>query len=190
MTLSDAIKGGVNHSLQACLDVILSAATDDQAAFQYEIEPARLSPDASAAVLRALQGDLSLLTGMEGDMQDGGTLAPGVTMMNSVLSETRKRGVILKINLLGILNYLTVSELIPNSEILTDAVTGDVTIKASEARSNKPTARSRLAFCCSTTNLVCRSSSAWLARISMSSDSQEADNSTPMRYCTLSNLWL
>jgi hypothetical protein len=128
-TLSDAIKGGLNHSLQACLDVILSAATDDQAAFQYEIEPAQLSPDASAAVDQALKGDLSLLTEMEGDMQDGGTLAPGVTMLNSVLSETRKRGATLKINLLGILNYLTVSELIPNSEILTDAVTGDVTIK-------------------------------------------------------------
>ncbi|MGA3235113.1 MAG: hypothetical protein ABSG03_02325 [Bryobacteraceae bacterium] len=128
-TLSDAIKGGLNHSLQACLDVILSAATDDQAAFQYEIEPAQLSPDASAAVHQALKGDLSLLTGMEGEMQEGGTLAPGVTMLNSVLSETRKRGATLKINLLGILNYLTVSELIPNSEILTDAVTGDVTIK-------------------------------------------------------------
>jgi hypothetical protein len=66
---------------------------------------------------------------MEGDMQNGGALAPGVTMLNSVLLETRKRGATLKINLLGILNYLTVSELIPNSEILTDAATGDVTIK-------------------------------------------------------------
>jgi len=128
-TLSEAIKGGLDHTLQACVDVILSAATDDQAAFQYEIEPARLSPDASAAVHKALQGDLRQLTTMESDMQDGGTLAPGVTMLNSVLSETRKRGVILKINLLGILNYLTLSELIPNSEILTDAATGDVTIK-------------------------------------------------------------
>jgi len=128
-TLSDAIKSGLNHTLQACLDVVLSAATDDQAAFQYEIRPAQLSADASAAVHKALEGDLSLLTFMEGDMQDGGALAPGVTMLNSVLSETRKRGVTLKINLLGILNYLTLSELIPNSEILTDSVTGDVTIK-------------------------------------------------------------
>jgi hypothetical protein len=128
-TLSDAIKDGLNHSLQACLDVVLSTATDDQAAFQYEIRPAQLSADSSAAVDKALEGDLSLLTAMEGDMRDGGALAPGVTMLSSVLSETRKRGVTLKINLLGILNYLTVSELIPNSEALTDTVTGDLTIK-------------------------------------------------------------
>ncbi|MGA2596068.1 MAG: hypothetical protein ABSH09_03550 [Bryobacteraceae bacterium] len=128
-TLSDAIKGGLNHSLQASLDVILSAQTDDQAAFQYEIQPAALNTAANDAVHRALDGDLSLLTAMEGAMQAGGILAPGVKMLNSVLSETRKRGTTLKINLLGIVNYLTVSELIRNSEILTDDVTGDVTIK-------------------------------------------------------------
>jgi hypothetical protein len=66
---------------------------------------------------------------MEEDVQAGGILAPGVKMLNSVLSDTRKRGVTLKINLLGILNYLTVSELVRNSEALTDEVTGDVTIK-------------------------------------------------------------
>jgi hypothetical protein len=128
-TLYDAIKGGLDHSLQASLDTVLSALTDDQATFQYEIQPARLSPGASVAVHKALDGDLSLLTGMEENIQDGGILAPGVKMLNSVLSESRKRGVTLKINLLGILNYLTVAELVRNSEILTDAVTGDVTIK-------------------------------------------------------------
>ncbi len=128
-TLSDAIKGGLNHSLQASLDVVLSTQTDDQAAFQYEIQPAVLSAAANNAVHRALDGDLSLLTSMESGMQAGGILAPGVKMLNSVLSETRKRGTTLKINLLGIVNFLTVSELIRNSEILTDTVTGDVTIK-------------------------------------------------------------
>jgi hypothetical protein len=128
-TLRDAIKGGLDHSLRASLDAVLSAVTDDRAAFQYEIQPARLSPEARPAVHKALNGDLSLLTAMEEDMQNGGILAPGVRMLNSVLAETRKLGVTLKINLLGILNYLTVSELIRHSETLTDAVTGDVTIK-------------------------------------------------------------
>jgi hypothetical protein len=128
-TLSAAIKGGLNHSLRASLEAVLSAITDDTAAFQYEIQPARLSKEASAAVHQALDGDLSLLTVMEDGMRDGGILAPGVKMRSSVLTETRKRGVTLKINLLGILNYLTVSELIRNSETLTDAVTGDLTIK-------------------------------------------------------------
>ena len=128
-TFGAAIKGGLDHSLQTSLDMVLSSEVDDQAAFQYEIQPARLTQAANFAVHKALDGDLSLLTVMEDEMKDGGMLAPGVKMLNSVLSETCKRGATLKINLLGILNYLTVSELIRKSEILTDAVTGDVTIK-------------------------------------------------------------
>ena len=64
-TLSSAIKGGLDHSLQASLDLTLSSMTDSQAAFQYEIQPALLSVDASAAVHRALRGDLTALTAME-----------------------------------------------------------------------------------------------------------------------------
>jgi hypothetical protein len=50
-------------------------------------------------------------------------------MLNSVLTEMRKRGSTLRLNLLGILNLVSVSELIRNSEIITDDVTGDITIK-------------------------------------------------------------
>ncbi len=135
-TLNDAIKTGLDHNLQASLDTILSGATDDLAAFQYEIQPAKLSPEANLAVHKALDGDLSRLTALETEMQEGGILAPGLKMINSVLSETRKRGITLKVNLLGILNYLTVSELIRHSEVLTDTVTGDVTIKETVTGNN------------------------------------------------------
>ncbi|MGA8594278.1 MAG: hypothetical protein WB676_05985 [Bryobacteraceae bacterium] len=128
-TLTEAIKNGLDRSLQACIDAVLSTETDNQAAFQYEVQPARLAPEASLAVDRALAGDLGLLTAMESEMQPGGVLAPGLKMLNSVLWETCKRGAALKINLLGILNYANVSELIRNSETLTDEATGDVTIK-------------------------------------------------------------
>ena len=127
-TLGEALKAGLDSSLQASLDAVLSTATEHQAAFQYEIQPARLDPEAVAAIHAALKGDLRLLTAMEANVANDGVLAPGVKILSSVLMETRRRGVTLKINLLGILNYLTVSELIRNSEILTDAVTGDVTI--------------------------------------------------------------
>jgi hypothetical protein len=128
-TLATAIKGGLDRSLQIAVGLVLSSAPDDQAAFQYEIQPAQLSPQSIVAVHKALDGDLSHLTSMEEGMQEGGILAPGVKMLNSVLSAAHTRGITLKINLLGILNYLTVSELIRQSEILTDDVTGDVTIK-------------------------------------------------------------
>lgn len=128
-TLAAAIKSGLNHSVQTSLDVVLSASTDDQAAFQYEIQPALLGPAAAFAVHKALDGDLTDLTEMEADMDVAGTLAPGLKMLNSVFTSMRKRGSTLKLNLIGIVNLVSVSDLIRASEILTDEVTGDVTIK-------------------------------------------------------------
>jgi len=128
-TLAGAIKSGLNHSIQVSLDVILSALSDGQAAFQYEIQLSRLTPVAQAAIQRALRGDLTQLTAMETNAEPGGQLAAGIKLLSSLFSQTRSRGCTLKINLLGILNYLTLSELIRHSEILTDGVTGDVTIK-------------------------------------------------------------
>jgi hypothetical protein len=128
-TLATAVKSGLNHSLQASLDVVLSAMTDDQAAFHYEIQPALLSPATALAVRKALDGDLTDLTEMEADMNAAGVLTPGLKMLNSVFTEMRKRGCTLKLNLLGILNFVSVTDLIRNSEIVNDDVTGDVTIK-------------------------------------------------------------
>jgi hypothetical protein len=120
-TLTAAIKSGADHNLRASIDAALSASSDDQAVFQYEIRPASLGADSRAAVQQALRGDLSALTAMD----DVG----GVTMLSSILTQTQKRGLTMKINLLGIVNLLTVSELIRKCEVLTDAVSGDVTIK-------------------------------------------------------------
>ena len=128
-TVAAAVKSGLNHSLQASLDAVLSSATEDQAVFQWDIQPDLLSPEGAHAVHKALDGDLSSLTEMEREMKADGVLAPGIRMLNSVFTAMRKRGATLKLNLLGILNFVSVSELIRNSEIVTDDVTGDVTIK-------------------------------------------------------------
>ncbi len=127
--LAGALKDSLNHSLQVSLDAALSALTENDAAFQYEVQPALLSPAAATAVHKALGGDLTGLTELEAGKQPGGILAPGLKMLNSVFSEMNRRGPALKLNLLGILNFLSVSELIRNSEIVTDQVTGDITIK-------------------------------------------------------------
>ena len=129
-TLASAIKGGLDRSLRACVDLALSEATDDQAAFQYRIQPAQLTPVGRGAVEQALRGDLTLLTAMEQETSAPGVaLSPGIQLLTSVLTATRKRGVTLKVNLLGILNFTSLAELVKKSETLTDNVTGDVTIK-------------------------------------------------------------
>lgn len=126
-TLTGAIKDGLDHTLQASLDLVLSRITDDQAAFQYEIRPGQLDVTGSAALHRALEGDLSSLTVLETG-NEGVTLAPGVKLVTSVLTKVRKRGTTLKLNLLGLVNFISVSDLIRKCVIVKDPGSGDLTI--------------------------------------------------------------
>jgi hypothetical protein len=128
--LSDAIKGAINHSLQASFDEALSHVTDDQAAFQYhiDVDAAQRDPVANEAVHRALKGDISYLTALEGGIKPDGTIAAGVKMINSVFSVAVKKEVSFKVNLLGLLNILSLSDLVRGSKIIQDPVTGDLTI--------------------------------------------------------------
>jgi hypothetical protein len=120
-TFNAALKEGVDHSLQAALDLALSTAAEDEALFEYEIQPGALDPASTGAVNGALHGDLTALTALE--------RAAGVTLRNSVLTRMRSQGVTLKVNLLGIVNLISISELIGKCEILSDAASGGVTIK-------------------------------------------------------------
>jgi hypothetical protein len=129
-TLTSAIKDTLDHSLQASVDAALSQLRDDQAAFQYEIRPAQLDPTAGAAVHRALEGDFSLLTALEtGD--DGGAIAPGVTLIASALTSTRKTQTTLRLNLFGLVNVLSLGDLIRKCVIVKDPGTGYLTISDS-----------------------------------------------------------
>jgi hypothetical protein len=129
-TLSDAIKSSIDHSLQASLDDSLSLVRDDQAAFQYlvDVNVAQRDPVSSAAVQRALKGDLSNLTALESGIKADGTIAAGIKMISSVFSTSLKKEVSFKINLLGLLNVSSLSDLIRGSKIIQDPVTGDLTI--------------------------------------------------------------
>ncbi len=127
--LTSAIKNGLDHSLQASLKAVFSADDEQQALFQYHIAPRKLDAQALIAVHKALDGDLSLLTALEAPGQAAGVLAPGITMLNSLFSRVNKRGLALHLNLVGLLNFTSVSELIRKSDVFTDSVTGDVTIQ-------------------------------------------------------------
>jgi hypothetical protein len=124
-----AIQAGVQHSLLASVDLALSPATDDQAAFQYEVRPNLLEPAGRSALERALKGDLSQLTVLEASAQADGTIAPGIRLLNSVLSRMRSSGVTLRVNLLGIVNLVSLSKLIRQCEFLTEPASGDLVIK-------------------------------------------------------------
>ena len=120
-TFNAALKEGVDHSLQAALDLALSAAAEDDTLFEYEIQLGALDSASTGAVNGALHGDLTALTELQ--------RPAGVTLRNSVVTRMRSQGVTLKVNLLGIVNLISLSQLIGKCEILSDAASGGVTIK-------------------------------------------------------------
>ena len=124
-TFNAALQEGVNHAVQASLDLALSSTADDETIFEYEIQPGGLDAASTSAVNGALHGDLTALTGLPP--------SAGVTLRTSVLTRMRSRGVTLKVNLLGIVNLISVSNLIGKCEILSDAASGMVTIKETAA---------------------------------------------------------
>ena len=124
-TFNAALQEGVDHSLQAALDLALSTAAEDDALFEYEIQPGALDAASTAAVNGALRGDLTALSALESPA--------GVTLRSSVLTRMRSKGVTLKVNLLGIVNLISVSKLIGKCEILSDVASGTVTIKETAA---------------------------------------------------------
>src|ERR1035437_719665 len=120
-TFNAALQEGVDHALQASLDLALSTAAEDEAVFEYEIQLGALDGASTAAVNRALHGDLTALSELESPA--------GVTLRSSILTRMRSQGVTLKVNLLGIVNLISVSKLIGKCEILSDVASGTVTIK-------------------------------------------------------------
>jgi hypothetical protein len=83
---------------------------------------------ANEAVHRALEGDLSKLTALEAGIQADGSIAAGVKVITSVFSTSVKKEVSFKINLLGLVNVLSLSDLVRGSKVIQDPVSGDLTI--------------------------------------------------------------
>ena len=126
--IQDEIGKSINHSLEASLDLELSSSPTDEAAFLYRIDTSALDVESSRAIHAALDGDLSELTAFEKNDDGHGTIAKGVTMLRSSLKNIRDNKTSLKINLIGLLNFSSVFELIQKGEVVFEPVTGDLTI--------------------------------------------------------------
>jgi hypothetical protein len=124
-----AIKQSLDHSVQASLTLALSAERDKSAAFQYELTPDSFNAQTKDAVGLALKGDLRVLTALEARATADGTVAPGIKVLNSVLSTARSKGASLRVNLLGIVNAITMSQLVNKCEFLFESSSGELTIK-------------------------------------------------------------
>jgi len=115
-----AVKNAAQRKLEISLLACLTGGDSASAAFLYEFDLTGLDAGGNAALTAALHGELTGLT--------GGTLPAGVQMVRSIATDLQKTGTTWKINLLGVYNYISTTELIRQGTVLFDPVTGDLVI--------------------------------------------------------------
>lgn len=128
--IQSAVQAAVDRTLSVAFEFEFSALKSEEAAFLYEIRLDQLDQEAALAVHHALDGDFSSLTGLQ-DLS-----LPGITPVRDLTNDLRKRGVTLRLNLLGIVNAISLSELVRSGSVTFEPVSGALVI-ADEVSSEK-----------------------------------------------------
>jgi hypothetical protein len=116
--IQEAIKAGVERKLELAAALEFGALSSKEAAFLFDIDLASLDADGRQALHQALDGDLSLLA------VDEDALPAGVTLRRSILSELKGKQHVFKVNLFGIYNLLSVTEVLREGSVTYDPVNG------------------------------------------------------------------
>jgi hypothetical protein len=123
--IGEAVTRAAQRKLQISLLAALTAGDSPSAAFLYEFDLAGLDTVGNAALTAALRGDLS---GLTGSPESAGSLPAGVQMVRSIATDLHQTGITWKVNLLGIYNYISTTELMRQGTVLFEPVTGDLVI--------------------------------------------------------------
>lgn len=118
-TIAAAVKTGIERSLQLSMKGELDSLDEVSTAFSYEIDLDALDENGRKTVNGALKGDL---TGLESSTPDG------IKRLKSIFSTLQEGQKILKVNLLGIFNYGSVTTLFQRGTMIVDYESGDITI--------------------------------------------------------------
>ena len=120
--IESAVKSGVARQLEVSVGLALNALGTSEAAFLYEVDLDVLDAAGRLAVNVALDGDLGALTRREPQMP------AGIRLIRSILTETSRRSRTLKVNLLGIYNFVSISTLILKGTVLFEPESGELII--------------------------------------------------------------
>jgi len=119
-SIGGAVKSAAQRKLEISLKAALTTSDSRSAAFLYEFDLTALDAVGNAALAASLHGDLSGLT--------GGSLPAGVQMVRSIETDLHQTNLSWKVNLLGIYNYISTTELVRQGTVLFEPVTGDLVI--------------------------------------------------------------
>ena len=118
-----ALRAGMSKKLSIEFAAQFSSLRRHDAAFEYEIDLAALDDTGRRALDEALAGNL---TGLN-DLEEQG-VAHGIRATQSLLQKMRKRTIRLRINLLGLLNVISLSEFVRTGTVFHDDESGELVI--------------------------------------------------------------
>jgi hypothetical protein len=113
--IQGAVKTSMSRKLQLAVSSEISTTLSDDTIFLYDIELSALTTDSRQALDQALRGDLSELHARA---------LPGITLVRSVWEKAREKGIQLEVNLLGIVNFGSISTLTTSGAVLVEPATG------------------------------------------------------------------
>lgn len=117
--IAEAVKAAASRKLEIAIAGELSATDSNAATFLYDIVPPALTGESQEAIDEALRGDLTKLHAPG---------LPGVTPVRSVWENVNKRSVELDVNVLGILNFRSITALALQGKVLFEPATGALVI--------------------------------------------------------------
>jgi hypothetical protein len=121
--VSGALRGGMSRKLEVEMNAEFSSLRQNEAAFLYELDLDRLDEAGASAIDRALAGDLTVLNDLEPELS-----SHGILMLQSRTEALRQRTVAWRINLVGIVNVLSMSDLLRTGVITHDEESGELVV--------------------------------------------------------------
>lgn len=118
--IQHAVAASIDRSLTLSAQLQVSSVREDEALFAYEIDLPALDDAGKSAIVEALHGRLSAI----GQLASTG---PAIRLTTSAATRLRERKSSWRINLLGILNFASFTELVKQGSVSFDQVTGALT---------------------------------------------------------------
>jgi hypothetical protein len=131
--IHDTVKAAIDRKLELAVTAAFSSLGSDEAAFLYEVDLEALDDKGQQTLHAALRGDLSGLA-------DLSALPAGITGLRSIYSTASARRFSLTVNLLGIFNWTSVSQLALSGRVTFTPSTGDLVIADAATASRIQTA--------------------------------------------------
>lgn len=118
--IASTVQSAINRKLEGSLSNAFSQLRSEEAAFLFQIDLEGVDQAARSNIRRALDGDLRGMT--------SGQPMAGITTLRTIATETWIKSVDFRINLAGIFNYVSVTELLRQDCVLFEPVTGEIVI--------------------------------------------------------------